>query len=300
MRILVTGATGFVGPHLIRRLSAKHEVAVLLRPQARTQRLAGINPAPKQLVWDGVATSLAPLLETFHPDAVMHLATSFFGSVHKTEDIDAMIDGNVRFPSVLVDAMVKIGCKNLISTGSIAQHCNNATYAPLNLFAASKQAFADILTYFINVGGLGRAVTVELADTFGPDDPRTKLLQMLMKSAASGEALGMSPGGQHVDFTHVDDVVSAFERALELVFELPMGQQRTYAVRSNKPMTVKAFVELFNSINTKPAKVEWGKRNYHGPEFLTPWQQGEMLPGWKPTISLQDGLTALLKTQRAA
>jgi nucleoside-diphosphate-sugar epimerase len=294
MRLLITGATGFIGNHVTRRLVAQHEVGALVREGYRKERLDGIAPAPQHLVWNGTSAGMTALLADFKPACVLHLATRFVGSVHKPADLDMMIESNIRFPSQLLDAMVAAGCRDFISTGSIAQHCNNAAYAPLNFFAASKQAFADILTYYVQVGGLRRALTLELSDTYGPNDPRSKLIHLLNRTAASGEALGMSPGGQHVDFVHVDDIVKAYEHGLTLLPQIPEGEQRIYAVRSDKAITVKDFVALYNSLNAKQAKVNWGARDYHGPEFLTPWQQGEILPGWKPAIELRQGLKALL------
>jgi len=292
MRILITGATGFIGAHLAKHLAKQHEIAMLLRPQARKERLAGIEPPPRLLLWDGTVESMPLLLNDFKPACVIHLA-SYFTGAHKPADIDPLIESNIRFPSILLETMAQSGCKQFINTGSVMQHYENAAYAPMNLYAATKQACADILTYYIQSSGIKRAVTLELADTYGPNDPRSKLISLLQKTAASGEVLGMSPGEQYVDLIHVDDVVRAYELALGILQKMPDGQQKTFAIRSGAPLTVKSLVELFNQVSPRPVKAEWGKRPYQPREIFQPWQ-GELLPGWKPQITLQEGLRALL------
>jgi nucleoside-diphosphate-sugar epimerase len=294
MKVLITGATGFMGLQLVKRLHQKHDVEVLVRRSYNQARLEGVDVI--RHVWDDTPRHMIEILGGSKPDLVMHLATSFFGSEHKPENLDSMIRANVRLPSFLLDAMVRTGCGNFINTGSIAQHTNNETYAPLNYFAATKQCCADILTYFINVGGLKRAVTLELSDTYGPDDPRSKLIQLLQRVAKSGESLGMSPGEQYLDYVHVEDVVSAYEHAIDVLQALPEGTQKTYAVRSGNHIMVKDFVALFNKLNPAPAKVVFGARDYHGPEFLVPWQQGEVLPGWHPTLDFETELSKILQS----
>ncbi len=191
MRILLTGATGFIGVHLANRLCSDHHVAALLRPQAKIERLAKITSL-RHLVWDGDITSLPALLNDARPEVIIHLAGYFVGE-HKAQDVDTLLDSNISFPTALLNAAVQAGCRQFINTGSYWQHYENSSYAPVNLYAATKQAFAGMLGYYVRDGMLQKALTLELTDTYGPGDLRPKLIPLLEQMAAGGNALAMSP-----------------------------------------------------------------------------------------------------------
>lgn len=296
MRILLTGATGFIGGHLAKALVKQHQVAAILRPRAKKERLSKSAPDVQQMIWDEQVSSLPDLLKTFQPDMVIHLAGVFFGDP-KAENVDNLLDSNVRFPAVLLDAAVRTGCRQFINTGSIAQHHLNAEYRPSGLYGATKQAFADILTYYVQSGGLQRALTLEPSYVYGPNDPVKRLLQIFEQAAKNGEVLNMSPGKQFLDFVYVDDIVDAYLLALELLPKIPVYQQRTYALRSDKPIQLDELVSLYNQISSRPVKVNWGGRAYRSCEFMEPWSQGEILPNWQSKIDLADGLQRLLEAK---
>lgn len=287
MRILVTGSTGFIGRSLVAALAGKHDLAFVLRPSSQPPRVDGVK-----IVWDGQGATLAAQICDFKPELVLHLAGQFLG-VHASGQVDDLVESNVRFPSLLLEGALAAGCRHFINTGTAWQHFENALYAPVNLYAATKQAFADILAYYVGVGGFS-ALTLELTDTYGPNDPRPKLVALLRRSAKTGEMLALSAGAQWVDFVHVDDVVDAFCLAIEKVQTLPPATQESYAVRSGNPLQLRAFVDLFNELAPAPAPVIWGARPYRPRETMVPATYGKTLDGWTPRITLRDGLKALL------
>jgi nucleoside-diphosphate-sugar epimerase len=296
MRILLTGATGFIGVHLANSLCPHHDVAALLRPQAKIERLAKVTSL-RNLIWDGDITSLPALLNDVRPEIIIHLAGYFVGE-HKQHDVDILVDSNIRFPTALLHAAVQAGCLHFINTGSYWQHYENASYAPVNLYAATKQSFATLLAYYVRDGMLQKALTLELTDTYGPGDSRPKLIPLLAQTAAKGDVLAMSPGNQFIDFVHVDDIVAGYQQALALFASIPEYQLRTYALRSIQPIKLKELVALYNESSPIPVQVNWGARPYRQREFMEPWTQGEVLPGWGPKIALRDGLRDLLTSPR--
>jgi nucleoside-diphosphate-sugar epimerase len=213
---LVTGATGFIGSHLARRLVKDGwAVHAVVRSSSKRDLIHDIEHAIHFHIYDGTIDSMQGILAESRPDTIFHLA-SLFLSQHQPRDITALIQSNITFGTHLVEAAVVNGCFQFINTGTSWQHYENEDYNPVNLYAATKQAFEDILKYYVEAHGV-KVITLKLFDTYGPDDPRPKLMNLLKRAAETGETLEMSPGEQLIDLVHVDDVVEAFCTAQELI-----------------------------------------------------------------------------------
>lgn len=290
MKALVTGATGFIGNHLTRRLLTRGDsVHVILRKTSDSSRLAaGTIPH----LHDGTAAQLCAILEAIRPDVVFHLA-SRVQDHHMPGDIDGLIRDNVIFGSMLADAMVKADAKLLVNTGTSWQHYKDAAYSPVCLYAATKEAFEAILRYYAEVKELS-VVTLKLFDTYGPHDRRGKILSRLTEMIRDGSRLSMSPGEQLVDFLHVDDVVDAFLLAAERLHDGAVTGMEDYAVSSGSPRTLRDVAALVAQCAGVPLNIEWGGRPYRFREVMEPWSTGKPVPGWSPRIGLEEELRTIL------
>ena len=291
---LVTGATGFVGSHLTRRLVRDGwAVHVVVRPDSNLDRL---KEAVGQVVvhsHDGDTQGMLDIVRKSRPDVVFHLA-SLFISEHHPRDIEPLVLSNLLFGTQLLEAMKDAGVTRLVNTGTSWQHYLNEDYNPVNLYAATKQAFEDILRFYVEVSGL-RAITLRLFDTYGPDDPRPKLMNLLQKVADNQASLDMSAGDQLVDLVFIDDVIEAFVcAAMRLQAEMA-GDMEAYGVSSGEPLKLKRIVQLFEETTGKELPIAWGRRDYRSREVMFPWERGATLPGWRPNVSLLDGLEKLLR-----
>lgn len=286
-RALVTGATGFVGGHLVRALTAEGcDVHVLARPSSDTRHLSATVH-----VDDGTAEGLASVMAAADPDVVFHLATLFLAS-HQPGDVPALVEANVTFGTRVAEALASLdGERLIVSTGTAWQHYEGRPYSPVALYAATKQALADVLRYYADTGQ-ARVVILKLFDTYGPDDTRRKLLRLLVDAAQSGEMLEMSGGEQLIDLLHVDDVVAALLRAADGA-EVGGDTYQEYAVSSGAPVSLRELVETFDQATGLHVNVAWGVRPYRPREMFTAWDAGPVLPGWKAEIALADGLRAV-------
>jgi nucleoside-diphosphate-sugar epimerase len=285
-RAVVTGATGFIGGHLVRRLLRDGwEVAVLARSSSRVDD--EFLRRCELVLADVDREDLALRVRRFAPDACFHLATHFVG-VHGPEDVGPLVTANIELGTRLADALSASGDVAFVNTGTVWQHHDGRAYGPSSLYAATKQAFVDVLQFFAECTSL-RVVTVELPDTYGPDDQRVKLLQLLARAHRTGEPLPLSPGGQLVDFVHVDDVVQALVQAVPLAGPAALS----YSI-GGRPMTVRDFVGLVGEVLGSDIPVEWGARGYRPREMMRPWRHFPPLPEWAPMIGLSEGLAAVL------
>jgi nucleoside-diphosphate-sugar epimerase len=204
-----------------------------------------------------------------------------------------MIQANVLLGAQLVEAMSRAGVKSLINTGTSWQYFHGDTYRPVNLYASTKQAFEDILAYYMDAEGI-RAINLCLFDSYGPGDTRKKLLSLLLDSLETNAELQMSPGDQILDLAHVDDICEAFLHAARLLKEPKQPPVASYAVSGGQRLSLRQIVATLEKAAGRNLRVSWGARPYRPREVMQLWN-GPSLPAWQPRITLADGFKALLK-----
>lgn len=219
-------------------------------------------------------------------DVVFHLASQFIAG-HTHADVETLIGSNILFATQLAEAMAANRNIYLINTGSAWQH-DDGGYAPVNLYAATKQAFEDILAYYGSAHGL-RVITLILFDTYGPADPRGKLLSILGQAMKSGEPLSLSPGRQLIDLVYIDDVIDAYVHCADLLPRQKDWHAR-YGISSGQPRTVRELVAVIEAAMGVSLPVKWGGRPYRDREVMVPWTQSTPPPGWAPKTPLELGI----------
>jgi nucleoside-diphosphate-sugar epimerase len=294
-RALVTGATGFIGSRLAPALRADGwKVHVIVRPASDAARVAALRDDGCEIhVHDGTHVGIEMIVDNSRPTCTWHLATKFVPQ-HRTDDVVPLVRGNVEFGTSLLDALARFGgAAAVVTAGTAWQQHDNTAYSPMSLYAATKQAFDVIAAYYSGVMQ-ARIVECMLFDTYGPNDPRKKLLWALANAARSGEPLKLSgEGRQFVDFVHVDDAVRALLIAGARAMGAAPGTSERWAVRSPESLTVRDVVERFGRARGGEIPVEWNSRPGRLREMNVAWTAGEVLPGWSPSIPLDEGLASL-------
>ena len=288
MNILVTGATGFIGTNLTEALRKQHKVYVLGQFAGDPEKLG----LPGYVMSEDVR-ALAAYIRDKQIEGIIHLA-SLYLTVHTPEQVKALVDSNVFFGTAVLEAASLAGCvKWFLNTGSIWQnyHVEGPVYNPVNLYAASKQAFIDMARYYVDVFGL-RFCTLKLCDTYGPRDPRPKIFRLFKESAERGETLKMSPGEQLMDILYISDVVAGFRQLAGLLAAGgPLDDE--YVLTSGELRSLRSLAAAFEKVSGKKLPIEWGGRPYRSREVMQPWR-GTPLPGWKPAVSLEEGIAKFL------
>lgn len=289
MKILVTGATGFIGTNLTRELRKKHELYILGQFESDPEKL-GLSG----IIMTDDIQRLADYIKEKEIEGIIHLA-SLYLTVHKPEQVKDLVLSNVYFGTAVMEAASLAGCvKWFLNTGSIWQNYNvrGTAYNPVNLYAATKQAFIDMAKYYSDVFGI-RFCTLKLCDTYGPGDPRPKLFKLFKDYSESGEVLKMSLGEQLLDILYVSDIVSGFSHLVDLLgSNEPLGEQ--YVLSSGKQRSLRSLADVFASVSGRKLNIEWGGRPYRDREVMIPWK-GPILPGWEPKVDLELGIQLFLK-----
>lgn len=292
-RVLVTGATGFIGSRLVSRLvSLGAEVHVLIRPHSGLGPLKPLRNSLSVHPYAGTIESAFAAVQESRPDIVFHLASLFLAQ-HKPSDVDGLVLSNVLFGAQLLEAMDQSGVKLLVNTGTSWQNYEDQIFSPVNLYAATKQALDDIIRYYCEARKL-RVVTLRLFDTYGVGDPRPKLLPLLKRALNTGETLELSPGEQKIDLVHIEDVIDCFIAAAVRLLQGEVGEPEIYGVCSGVAISLRDLAGTLAKMVGKPLNVKWGVRPYRHREVMQPWASCCTLPGWSPQISLAAGLREYL------
>ncbi|EYF01926.1 NAD-dependent epimerase/dehydratase family protein [Chondromyces apiculatus] len=299
---LVTGATGFIGAALCRKLSREgvRTVAVtraLTRASSATTPLAGL---PGVTLVETPSFEVDPLREALRgveADVVFHLAA--YGVHPDQRDSELMIEGNVDLVARLLLATEGWPLRRFLHAGTCSEYAPAAEpdrlteahpLAPQSLYGAAKVAASVYGAAFARKLGVP-FVTLRLFGVYGPGEGPHRLIPYLVQSLARVELPSLTGGAQARDMTYIDDVADAFlaaARAPEL------APYEAYNLCSGVPVRIRDIaLTVAELLGRKEADLGLGRRPYRSDEPM--WLVGDgdrfqRATGWRPGVSLDEGL----------
>lgn len=286
LKLLITGATGFVGTHFTQKLYDKYDITAIVRSTSNVEK---IQDYCTLYVHNGNMQDLLEFCSSQNFDGIIHLATLWI-SQHSLEDIESLISNNITFGVQILEVAKQVKIPFFINTSSFGLYCNSINYRPSSLYAATKKAFEDIISYYA-LTSTTIFSHILIYNTYGPNDNEKRLFSLLFQIAQTGEELKMSDGNQIVDITHIDDIISAFDCLIQQISLHPIKHKdKIYALKNPTRRTLKEIVKIFEKVYGKKLNIIWGAREPRELEITLPWEGGNELQGWEPKISLESGI----------
>ena len=233
-KVLVTGASGFIGSRLCEKLKEDgYEVYGVSRSQ---------KPDNDKMKW--IQGNLLDrdfvdnVIESINPDYVFHLASHVLGS-RSFEYVISTMENNFLTSLYLMHAVKKYGCKRLILAGSFEEGLNEGgKVVPSSPYAASKIASSNYARMFHELYQLPVAIA-SIYMVYGPgQQDLSKLIPYTILSALKGEKPRISSGVRMVDWIYIDDLVSG----LVNMMKAPGIDGETIELGSGKVISVKDIV----------------------------------------------------------
>jgi nucleoside-diphosphate-sugar epimerase len=293
-RLLVTGATGFVGRQVLAQLStADWDLHASRHSPSRDHEFSNVQWHASDL---RDPTEAERLIDRVRPTHVLSLAwNAEHGAYWTAPDNDAWADGTIA----LARAVARRGGERFVAAGTCAEYDWTALTTPcregetpcrpLTVYGRAKLKAAEGV--FAVARELGLSTTWgRLFFVYGPGEDERRLIPSVMRALRAGERAKVTAGTQIRDFLHVTDAARAFVTLLDSELAGPVN------IGSGQAVTIRIVVETLARLTGDPDGVDYG---------AVPMQPGEppmvvadverlMSTGWRPQIDLASGLSALV------
>ena len=290
MKILLTGASGFLGSALaLHWLNTGHQVALLLRPTSKPDRLGGLEAS-----FDiGRCTNDAEVdafVKKVQPEVVVHTACAYG---RQGETSLQLFDANLRLGLVILQALQQAAQPvSFINTGS-------ALAPEVSPYALTKNQFAQWGRMLASQSdGQLRFVNVLLQHMYGPGDDASKFTTHVLHACQRNDpVLKLTGGAQVRDFIYIDDVVSAYDTLLTQRRQLDTVQD--IEVGSGIAPTIRQFVETAHRLTASNTKLLFGALPYRANEAMHCLANIEFMTqlGWHPAFDLIAGLKKTIELE---
>lgn len=291
MKVLLTGATGFLGSHLLRQLlKLNYEAIIIKRSFSNTERIVNVLDDNRLTVYDLDKDDLETIFSTHGIDLVIHVATEYGRnetSIHK------ILETNLILPLKLVELGIKYKVKGFINTDSYFNK-DNLSYSNLLNYSLSKRS---LLTWLKQLSQQIKIVNVVLEHIYGPCDSDTKFVENFIQKIAvqQVDSISMTHGHQKRDFIYVSDVVDAYISLIEFTLAHDFTYE-TFEVGTGRSIEVREFVNLIKKLSASETEINFGGIPYRSDEIMDSKADISKLHelGWSAKISVEQGVSLIL------
>ncbi len=292
MRVLVTGATGFLGSFLLQELLERgHEVAAVIRPGSNIWRIIEIQERIRLLVGslDDISGLRKPIAD-FAPDAIAHLA---WWGVRNADRNSPAQTRNIGSTVELAALAAEVGTKVFVGAGSQAEYgqYNRAireddAARPTTLYGMAKVASATMSAELCGQKGL-RFAWVRLFSTYGPKDHDHWLIPQLIRALKARQRMPLTKAEQLWGFLHVRDAACGIRTVIES--EAGSG---VFNLGSPEAPPLRETIFKIRDLVDPAGELGFGEIPYRTDQVMVLKADVTRLQslGWRPRVDLQSGL----------
>jgi polyisoprenyl-phosphate glycosyltransferase len=298
--ILVTGASGFVGANLFKKLYDVRDDVYAIVHGEKGWRLRDIPDEQTIEVDLNDYVLTRHFFDSLSPQTVFHCAA--YGAYSFEDDTNLIYQTNFQSTVNLVDRLALKPFTAFVSAGSSSEYGTNCAAPPEysrcepnSPYAVSKLAIANYLHYMGKQKGFP-AVNLRLYSVYGPLEDTSRLLPTLLREALSGRLPPLVDPRTSRDFVHIDDVCEAF--VLAAVRMHPRLHGESINIGTGVKTTIGDLVELAREVFHVHAEPEFDTmpgRAWDMPDWYSDPSSALREIGWSARTALKDGLVSTSK-----
>jgi nucleoside-diphosphate-sugar epimerase len=292
-RVLVTGASGFIGSHLCLRLQEHGGEVHAVSRSLHSADSSGIR------WWKGnvcEVDTVRHLFSEINPEVIFHLASHVMGAPG-LEHVLPTFHANLQSTVNMLTVAAERGCRRLILTSSLVEpEIGQVESFPRSPYAAAKCASSSYARMF-HALYKSPIVIARVFMVYGPGQrDNTKLIPYVIRSILRGDPPEITSGKHLIDWIYVDDVVEGF-------IALGRGtgiEGQTFDIGSGSQITIRDIVQKVVDLmetNVEPIFGSLPDRPFE-PLRVANVVESEKKLGWKPRVSLEEGLLNTIRWVR--
>ena len=310
-RVLVTGATGFIGSALVRRLVGDGcEVHALTSVVSSVypQRLLEVRRS--LTLHEGSLSdrrAMDAVVAAARPEVVLHLGayTHVGKSWHR---VDECVSTNIQGTLNLLQALEAAGwpARRFVYTSTSEVYGDvdvpfreDGPVNPISPYSVSKYAGERYCRMFVQGQGWP-VVVVRPFNAFGPRQSPDRVIPEIITRGLRGQRLPMTQGTQTREFVYVDDLADGFVRAGLTAGDEVHGQ--VVNLCSGKDLSMRDLATTVLGLMGDPVVPEFGalpERPTEVPRLAGDPAKAARLLGWAPTVGLEEGLRRTIAWYRS-
>lgn len=292
--ILLTGATGFLGSHLLEALvDQSFKVLVIKRSSSDVWRIKHL--LHKVECFDIDVFPLSEVFKAHKIDCVVHLATDY-KKTHSFHDITPLLQTNISFGVELLELAAQNQTKSFLYMSTFFVYApsdsplkESSLINPLNLYAASKFSFEFFLDYHCKKYGIN-GITFRLFSPYGPKDQKDKLIPTIVRGALRNNEINLSGPLKRLDFIYTKDIVQALLFGI-LVPPEKITNHEIFNLGTGISHSIEEIVFKTEEITGNPIKVKWNEaRKKENSSVMAEISKVKEILGWTPSFSIEYGL----------
>jgi CDP-paratose synthetase len=294
--LLITGATGFIGEPLVKELvtCSENKIAIVVRDLEKSYRMFGDNIVYIEYEKENFKQNII----NFNPEMVIHLA-AYSTANDDLKNIKKLIDTNILFLSILLNALSKTKIKLFLNTGSFAEYYyNDNVLSPAYFYSATKTAGRSILHYYHNLHGM-KFCTVVPYTVYGIGNRKKKIIDIIFDSLDNDKTVKMTEGKQLSDFIYISDIIDFYM----LIINNPhlVKNAEDYHVGTGKAYSLRDIASIVEKISNKTTNITWGGLEYRPLDMMraiAPIYKLEKELNWKSMIDIERGIELMWKERK--